>query len=76
MLILARKTDEEILLGNDIVIKVVEVGKNSVKLGIEAPKSTLILRGELSRRVKDSNIEASRRCDTDELGSLRGMLPV
>lgn len=74
MLILARKVNEEILLGNDIVIKVVEVGKGGVKLGIEAPKSMLILRGELSKRVKDSNIEASRHIDTTELENLREML--
>ena len=74
MLILARKEDEEILLGNEIVIKVVEISGNSVKLGIDAPKSMVILRRELQERIKASNIEASRHADATQLERLKGML--
>ena len=38
MLILARKENEEILLGNDIKVVVVSISKSTVKLGIEAPR--------------------------------------
>jgi len=52
MLILCRKEGEEILLGNDIKIKVVEVSKGVVKIGIDAPREVLVLRGELKDRIE------------------------
>jgi len=48
MLVLTRKTDERILVGNDIVITVVRVSGNRVCLGIEAPAGVRILREELT----------------------------
>jgi carbon storage regulator len=47
MLVLTRKTDGTICIGDDIVIKVIQTGRGSVKLGIEAPNHVRILRGEL-----------------------------
>ncbi len=58
MLILSRKVDEEIILGNDIVIKISQISKGSVKIAIQAPKETLILRGELKDQIQQSNQEA------------------
>jgi carbon storage regulator len=46
MLVLTRKEDEKIRIGNDIVITVVRTGER-VRLGIEAPDSMLVLREEL-----------------------------
>ena len=56
MLILARKENEEILLGNDIKVVVVSISKSTVKLGIEAPRNTMILRSELANDIKNENI--------------------
>ncbi len=47
MLVLTRKTGETIRVGENIVIKVIQTGKGSVKLGIEAPSNVRVLRGEL-----------------------------
>ena len=47
MLVLTRKTDEEILIGDNIKITLVRVRGNSVRLGIEAPRDVRIVRGEL-----------------------------
>jgi carbon storage regulator len=47
MLVLSRKTSERILIGDDIAITVVRIGPNSVRIGIEAPKSMNIVREEL-----------------------------
>lgn len=48
MLILTRKQDQVIQVGNDIVIRVIHTGRGGVKLGIDAPHDVRILRGELA----------------------------
>ena len=48
MLILTRKTDQGIVLGDDIVVRVLAVDGDRVKLGITAPRSVIVLREELS----------------------------
>ena len=60
MLVLARKVDESIIIGDDITIKIISIDKGVVKLGIEAPSSISIIRDELLRDVKDSNIASSK----------------
>lgn len=51
MLILTRKSDQEIIIDGDIRIRVLSVKGNSVRLGIEAPANVPILRGELVDRM-------------------------
>ncbi|HHD83591.1 MAG TPA: carbon storage regulator [Campylobacteraceae bacterium] len=70
MLILSRKTDEEIVLGNDIVIKITEISRGSVKIGIDAPKETAILRGELKEKIERANKEAAAGTNMEDLASL------
>lgn len=48
MLVLTRKRDEIIKIGNDIVIKVIKTGNGSVKIGVEAPAHVRVLRGEVA----------------------------
>ena len=50
MLVLSRKHNEEIVIGDEIKITVVRVKGNSVRLGIEAPNDVPIVRGELTFR--------------------------
>ncbi|MEA3374309.1 MAG: carbon storage regulator CsrA [Campylobacterota bacterium] len=59
MLILSRKEDESIVIGDNITIKVVSVEKGLVKLGIDAPSDVTILRSELLDAVEASNKEAA-----------------
>jgi carbon storage regulator len=47
MLVVGRKTSEAILIGDDIRVVLVRIGPNSVRIGIEAPKGTIIVREEL-----------------------------
>lgn len=47
MLILTRKKEEEIKIGDNIVIKVLDIKDKHIKLGIEAPKEINIVRTEL-----------------------------
>lgn len=50
MLVLGRKKDESVLIGNDIRVMVVEVERGQVRLGIEAPQDVRILREELTEK--------------------------
>ena len=50
MLVLSRKKNEEIIVGDDIRITVVRIAGNRVALSIRAPDATHILRGELLNR--------------------------
>ncbi|AZR73898.1 carbon storage regulator [Anoxybacter fermentans] len=72
MLILTRKKDESILIGDDIKITVVDFQKNQVKLGIEAPKDLIILREELIKEVEKENQKAVQ-IDMDTLGEISKM---
>ena len=49
MLVLTRKIDEQILIGEDIKLTLVRVRGNTVRIGIEAPREVRIVRGELEK---------------------------
>ena len=51
MLVLTRKAGEQIRIGNDIVVTVLEVLGNKVRVGIDAPDNISIVRGELIRNT-------------------------
>lgn len=55
MLVLKRKIGESIIIGEDIEIKVVDIGDGRVKIGIEAPKSVEIMRKEVIEQVSEEN---------------------
>ena len=59
MLVLTRKMDESITIGNDITVSVLEVKGNKVKLGIDAPKQTPIHRTEIYTAIIEENIKAA-----------------
>ena len=54
-----RKTEESIIIADNIEIVVLEVGKDRVKLGVTAPKDVKIIRNEL-RKAQDANLESSK----------------
>lgn len=58
MLVLSRKSNEIIKIGDDIELRILEVKGDSVRIGIEAPKSVEILRGELVQSISETNTEA------------------
>ncbi|MDX9923315.1 MAG: carbon storage regulator CsrA [Ignavibacteriaceae bacterium] len=60
MLILSRKIDEEIKIGTDITIKILSVTDGQVKIGISAPTSIQIHRGEVYEKVIQNTIEATK----------------
>ena len=60
MLILTRKADQGIVLDGNIVVRVLAVDGERVKLGIQAPRSVLVLREELCEAVREENRDAAR----------------
>ncbi len=70
MLVLARKLDESIVIGDNINVKIISIDKGVVKLGIDAPRDVSIVRNELLEDIKDSNIAASKEPNHDELSIL------
>jgi len=74
MLVLSRKLDESIVIGDDIVVKVISIENGSVKLGIDAPKSVSIIRSELLEDVKCANIASSKEVKLDDLNLLSSII--
>ncbi|MEC5150067.1 carbon storage regulator CsrA [Cryobacterium sp. GrIS_2_6] len=60
MLVLTRKPGEKILIGDDIVITVLDVRGDSIRIGVDAPRGVRIQRDEVLRAVIEANLSASR----------------
>ena len=74
MLILTRKKDEAIRLGEDIRIVLVQVKGGQVRLGIECPSHVRVLREELYEAVRQENV-AAQSVDQAEARTLVKQLP-
>jgi carbon storage regulator len=60
MLLLTRKLGENIRIGDDVKITIVEVKGNHVKLGIDAPPSVKVHREEIYERIQEENRKAAQ----------------
>ena len=59
MLIITRRPGEKIMLGDDIVVHVMEIVGNSVRVGIQAPRSVPVYREEIWNAVREENRAAA-----------------
>jgi len=59
VLVLTRKVEESITIGNHITVSILEVRGNQVKLGIRAPKDVPVNRTEIVESIINENIRAS-----------------
>lgn len=58
MLVLTRRTGESIVIGNDVVVTVLEVRGDQVRIGIDAPRAVQVHREEVYRAVERENAAA------------------
>ncbi len=59
MLVLTRKVNQSLIIGNDIEIKVLEIRKDGVRLGIIAPQNVGVFRQEVYEEIQRENIASS-----------------
>lgn len=74
MLVLTRKVGERILIGDDIVITVLDSRGDGVRIGIDAPRGVKIQREEVVRAVTEANVEAAQAASDDAEARLRAAL--
>ena len=59
MLIITRRAGERIMVGDDVVVEIMEIVGNSVRVGISAPRSVPVYREEIYTAVRDENRAAA-----------------
>ncbi len=60
MLVLSRQRDESIIIGDNIVITVVDVRGDKVRLGIDAPREVSVHRREIYEAIQRENKQAAQ----------------
>jgi carbon storage regulator len=68
VLIITRKPGEKIMLGDDVVVHVMEIVGNSVRIGVQAPRSLPVYREEIWNVVREEN-QAAAKAAPDSLPS-------
>ena len=61
MLVLSRQRHESIMIGDDVVITIVEIHGDKVRLGIQAPKETPVHRQEIYEAIQHEGTEQAGR---------------
>lgn len=64
MLNITRKVGEKIVIGDDVILEVMEVSGSSVRIGIQAPRSVPVYREEIWEAVRAENAAAARSATT------------
>ena len=59
MLILSRKINEKVIIGDDITVSIIEVRGDQVRIGIDAPKKVKVFRQEVFEAIREENKAAS-----------------
>lgn len=74
MLVLSRRVGERLMIGDDIVVTVLEVRSDGVRLGIDAPRYIAVNRAEVLEAVKEANLAATAATDA-AVETLRRLIP-
>jgi carbon storage regulator len=74
MLVLSRRVGERLLIGDNIVITIIEVRSDGVRVGIDAPREISVNRAEVIEAVTAANVEATT-ADEGAVEALRRLRP-
>ena len=69
MLVLSRQRDESIIIGDNIVITIVDIRGDKVRLGIDAPKEIPVHRQEVYDAIQRENLRAAAESDSSAASS-------
>jgi len=73
MLVLTRKAEEGIIIGDDVKITIIEIKGGSIRIGIDAPRHMKVHRQEVYDKIKQENQEATQ-WDMADLSALSDMM--
>ena len=74
MLVLSRKCEQSLLVGDNVVVTVLGIEGDRVKLGIEAPRSIAVLRQEVFEQLRSANTSAATAPGPANLHSIAAAL--
>ncbi len=74
MLVLSRRVGERLIIGNDIVVSIIDVRSDGVRIGIDAPRSVKVTRAEILEAVERQNAEAAAM-DDSAIEALKSIAP-
>ena len=76
MLVVTRKKDEKLIIGNEIEIQILRIGRDNVRLGIKAPAHISIYRYEIYEAIRRENVSAAQSQIPDKatIETLKGVL--
>ncbi|TWT66737.1 hypothetical protein Pla123a_46250 [Posidoniimonas polymericola] len=66
MLVLSRKANESIQIGDNVTVEIRRIAGNRVTVAINAPRDVRILRGELKQTVEEFEIELPEESQSDD----------
>lgn len=73
MLVLTRKAEEGIIIGDDVKITIIEIKGGSIRIGIDAPRHMKVHRQEVYDKIKEENQEATQ-WEMVDLSALSNMI--
>ena len=60
MLVISRKQNESLRISQDITVRIIRIDRDSVRIGVDAPRDVPVHREELYQEIVRTNIEASK----------------
>ena len=76
MLVLSRQRDESIIIGDNIVVTIVDIRGDKVRLGINAPTEIPVHRQEVYEAIQRENLRSARLDPKDAHAIGKGVVPV
>ncbi|MEW5767166.1 MAG: carbon storage regulator CsrA [bacterium] len=76
MLVLARKRDQSIMIGDEVEVIIVDVHGDQVKLGITAPRHVPVHRKEVYEEIQRENIRAAAETKAEKVSGLGALFKI